>query len=51
MQSIAEGSLFLCKTNRDTGHGTGKPTWMIVEERLDTWSFLFDQLEVEYEKP
>lgn len=39
----------LCKTNRDTGHGTGKPTWMVVEEALDVWSFLFDQLGVESE--
>ncbi len=38
----------LCKTQRDTGHGTGKPTWMIVEEALDVWSFLFEELGVEY---
>ncbi|MXV64253.1 prolyl oligopeptidase family serine peptidase [Natronorubrum sp. JWXQ-INN-674] len=51
MQSVANGGPFRCKTNRDTGHGTGKPTWMIVEEQLDTWSFLFDQLNVEYVEP
>ncbi|SDQ93421.1 prolyl oligopeptidase family serine peptidase [Natronobacterium texcoconense] len=51
MQAVADGGPFLCKTNRDTGHGTGKPTWMIVEEQLDTWSFLFDQLAVEYVRP
>ncbi len=38
----------LCKTNRNTGHGTGKPTWMVVEEALDVWSFLFSELDVEY---
>ncbi|MFP8956309.1 prolyl oligopeptidase family serine peptidase [Natrialbaceae archaeon A-CW3] len=38
----------LCKTDRDTGHGTGKPTWMIVEEALDTWSFVFEELGLEY---
>ncbi|WP_255167050.1 prolyl oligopeptidase family serine peptidase [Natrononativus amylolyticus] len=41
----------LCATNRDTGHGVGKPTWMIVEEALDTWSFLFDRLGLEYVEP
>ncbi|WP_049925436.1 prolyl oligopeptidase family serine peptidase [Halopiger goleimassiliensis] len=51
MQAVADGGPFLCKTNRDTGHGTGKPTWMIVEEQLDVWSFLFDQLNVEYDAP
>ncbi|WP_049923404.1 prolyl oligopeptidase family serine peptidase [Halopiger djelfimassiliensis] len=51
MQSVAEGGPFYCKTNRDTGHGTGKPTWMIVEEQLDVWSFLFDQLDLEYVEP
>lgn len=47
MQHIAEDTLVLCKTNRDTGHGTGKPTWMIVEEALDVWGFLFEQLGLE----
>ncbi len=52
MQHLSEGTYpILCKTERDTGHGTGKPTWMIVEEALDTWSFLFEQLEVEYVEP
>ncbi|SFB94707.1 prolyl oligopeptidase [Halobiforma haloterrestris] len=51
MQAVADGGPFLCKTNRDTGHGTGKPTWMVVEEQLDNWSFLFDQLGVEYVAP
>lgn len=51
MQAVADGGPFLCKTNRDTGHGAGKPTWMIVEEQLDVWSFVFDQLAVEYVEP
>ncbi|ELY58014.1 prolyl oligopeptidase [Natronococcus amylolyticus DSM 10524] len=51
MQAVADGGPFLCKTNRDTGHGTGKPTWMVVEEQLDLWSFCFDRLEVEYVEP
>ncbi|OIB57211.1 prolyl oligopeptidase family serine peptidase [Natrialba sp. SSL1] len=46
MQSVAAGGPFFCKTYRDTGHGTGKPTWMVVEEQLDVWSFVFDQLGV-----
>ncbi|MFP8890468.1 prolyl oligopeptidase family serine peptidase [Natrialbaceae archaeon A-CW2] len=41
----------LCKTARDTGHGTGKPTWMVVEEALDTWSFVFEELGLEYVEP
>lgn len=50
MQSMSTGDRpSLCKTNRDTGHGTGKPTWMIVEEALDTWSFVFEELDVAYE--
>lgn len=48
MQELAEDTMVLCKTNRDTGHGTGKPTWMIVEEALDVWSFLFDRLDLSY---
>ncbi len=48
MQSLETDSMVLCKTNRDTGHGTGKPTWMVVEEALDVWSFLFDRLDLEY---
>ncbi|MDG5759532.1 prolyl oligopeptidase family serine peptidase [Natronococcus sp. A-GB1] len=51
MQNECEGGPFLCKTNRDTGHGTGKPTWMTVEEQLDVWSFCFEQLEMEYVEP
>ncbi len=51
LQAIADGGPFLCKTYRDTGHGTGKPTWLLVAERLDIWAFLFDQLEVEYVSP
>jgi prolyl oligopeptidase len=51
MQHVAQGGPFLCKTHRDTGHGTGKPTWMVVEEGLDVWSFLFDRLELEYVEP
>lgn len=49
LQELNEGDRpIVCKTNRDTGHGLGKPTWMIVEEQLDVWSFLFDQLGVEH---
>ncbi len=45
MQALATNDRrIICKTNRDTGHGTGKPTWMVVEEALDVWGFLFDQL-------
>ncbi len=37
----------LLRTNERTGHGVGKPTWKIVEETLDTWTFLYDRLGVE----
>lgn len=48
MQELAEDPLVLCKTNRDTGHGTGKPTWMVIEEALDVWGFIFDRLNLSY---
>lgn len=36
----------MLREERDTGHGTGKPTEMIVREKVDEWTFLFDQLGV-----
>ncbi len=36
----------ILREERDTGHGTGKPTEMVVREKLDEWTFLFDQLNV-----
>ncbi|WP_255766651.1 prolyl oligopeptidase family serine peptidase [Haladaptatus halobius] len=36
----------LLREERDTGHGTGKPTEMVVRENLDEWAFLFEQLGV-----
>jgi prolyl oligopeptidase len=43
MQAKSEGAVIL-RTNDDTGHGLGKPTSMILEEELDQWTFLYDQL-------
>jgi prolyl oligopeptidase len=47
MQAEADGGPFLLLERRDTGHGLGKPTSMVVEEQLDTWTFLYDALGVE----
>ncbi|MFD1514024.1 prolyl oligopeptidase family serine peptidase [Halomarina rubra] len=47
MQAEAEGGPFLLRERTDTGHGVGKPTSMVVEEQLDTWTFLYDALDVE----
>jgi prolyl oligopeptidase len=44
MQSKSTGGPTLLRTNNDTGHGLGKPTSMILEEQLDQWTFLYDQL-------
>lgn len=47
MQRLQTADLpVLVKTARETGHGTGKPTWMVVEEALDVWSFLYRELGV-----
>ncbi|ODR82744.1 prolyl oligopeptidase [Haladaptatus sp. W1] len=37
----------LLREERDTGHGVGKPTEMVVREKLDEWTFVFEQLGVE----
>lgn len=29
------------------GHGAGKPTWMILDEQADKWSFMFDNMGIE----
>ncbi|MCU4752233.1 hypothetical protein OB919_09580 [Halobacteria archaeon AArc-curdl1] len=31
--------------------GTGEPIRMVVEEALDTWSFVFEELGLEYVEP
>ncbi|WP_115863924.1 prolyl oligopeptidase family serine peptidase [Halorussus litoreus] len=36
----------LLRTETGTGHGIGKPTSMLVDEQLDRWAFLYDQLGV-----
>ena len=36
----------LLRTETETGHGSGKPTSMVVREQLDEWAFLYDQLDV-----
>jgi prolyl oligopeptidase len=36
----------LLRTETGTGHGVGKPTSMEVDEHVDRWGFLYDQLGV-----
>jgi prolyl oligopeptidase len=31
----------------DAGHGAGKPTWMILDEQADKWSFMFANMGLE----
>lgn len=47
MQHRSNGGPVLLRTNNDTGHSVGKPTSMVVEEQLDTWTFLYRTLDVE----
>jgi prolyl oligopeptidase len=44
LQAEADGGPFLLRTKTDTGHGVGKPTSMVVEEQVEEWTFLYDQL-------
>jgi len=46
MQSEAAGGPFLLQTRDDTGHGVGKPTSMVVDEKADEWAFCYDHLDV-----
>ena len=46
MQNDATGGPFLLRTETGTGHGIGKSASMIVDEQLDRWAFLYDQLDV-----
>ena len=39
----------LLKTRESTGHGIGKPLSMVVDEKLEEWAFLYDQLGVEWD--
>ncbi|QIB74626.1 S9 family peptidase [Halogeometricum borinquense] len=46
MQAAQSGAdPILLKTRSQTGHGSGKPVSKVVEEKLDEWSFLGDQLD------
>jgi len=40
----------LLKTYESTGHGVGKPVSAVVDEQLDRWGFLYDQLGVRPEQ-
>lgn len=44
LQADADGGPFLVRTRTDTGHGVGKPKWMVVEEQAERWTFLADAL-------
>jgi len=44
LQQEAGGGPFVLRTKGDTGHGVGKPTSMVVEEKVDEWTFLYDAL-------
>lgn len=48
-RSTGEGPIAL-RTRTDTGHGTGKSTSMIVDEQAERWAFLFEHLDVEWER-
>lgn len=37
----------ILRTERDTGHGIGKPTSMVVREQAERWAFLFEHLGIE----
>lgn len=41
----------LIRVETNAGHGAGKPTRMQIEEATDTWSFLMQNLGMEYKEP
>lgn len=51
MQTEAGGGPFLLRTRTDTGHGMGQPTWMVVEDQTEKWTFLYETLGLEPESP
>lgn len=44
-------SLVLLRTSGNTGHGSGTPLNVRIEQTVDTFAFLFDQLGMKYERP
>jgi prolyl oligopeptidase len=46
-QAQASDKPILLRVETRSGHGAGKPLAKILDEATDTWTFLFDQLEVE----
>jgi prolyl oligopeptidase len=47
-QSNLGGGTALLRTSGNTGHGMGSPLSARIEQSVDTYGFLFDQLGVEY---
>lgn len=48
LQELNTGSNpIILRTERNTGHGVGKPTSMVVREQAERWGFLFDHLGIE----
>jgi prolyl oligopeptidase len=48
LQAADPTGLFLLRTNANTGHGMGSPLSSRIEESVDQYSFLFEQLGVVY---
>ncbi|WP_158059175.1 prolyl oligopeptidase family serine peptidase [Halorussus halophilus] len=44
LQSEADGGPFLLRTSTDAGHGGGASASETVEEQVERWTFLYDQL-------
>lgn len=42
---VGENPVIIRITKR-AGHGSGKPTWMIIDEQADKWAFMFDNMGV-----
>jgi len=38
----------LIRIDRNSGHGPGKPTTKLIEEAADAWSFIYQQLDIEW---
>jgi len=46
-QAQASDRPILLRVETRSGHGAGKPLSKVLDEATDTWTFLFDQLEVD----
>ncbi len=45
LQECHEGdNPVIIRIEEKAGHGAGKPTWMIIDEQADKWSFMFNNM-------